>query len=102
MITIYDKLLKINSDKYIEKSRYEKTKIKQIILNNNPMKNRNLYDRNLEAMRAKIQMAKRAVQQQYPVKDFVILLDEIEELRQRVDDAIQREPMDGHELNKVR
>ena len=102
MITIYDKLLKINSEKYIEKSRYEKPKIKQIILNNNPMKNRNLYDRNLEAMRAKIQMAKRAVQQQYPVKDFVILLDEIEELRQRVDDAIQREPMDGHELNKVR
>ena len=53
-------------------------------------------------MRAKIQMAKRAVQQQYPVKDFVALLDEIENLRQSVEDAVEREPMDGHEINKVR
>ena len=66
------------------------------------MRNRNLYDRNLEAMRAKIQMAKRAVQQQYPVSDFVALLDDIENLRQSIDDAVQREPMDGHEINKVR
>ena len=66
------------------------------------MRNRDLYDRNLEAMRAKIQMAKRAVQQQYPVKDFVALLDDIENLRQSVEDAVEREPMDGHEINKVR
>jgi len=45
------------------------------------MRNRDLYDRNLEGMRAKIQMAKRAVEQQYPVKDFIQLLDEIEVLR---------------------
>ena len=32
------------------------------------MRNRDLYDRNLEGMRAKIQMAKRAVQQQYPIR----------------------------------
>ena len=66
------------------------------------MKNRNLYDRNLEAMRAKIQMAKRAVEQQYPIKDFIQLLDEIENLRQGIDDMVQREPLDGHEMNKVR
>ena len=66
------------------------------------MRNRDLYDRNLEGMRAKIQMAKRAVQQQYPVSDFVALLDEIENLRQSVEDAVEREPMDGHEINKVR
>jgi hypothetical protein len=66
------------------------------------MKNRDLYSRNLEAMRAKIQMAKRAVEQRYPVRDFVKLLDEVEELRQSVEDAVDREPMDGHELNKVK
>jgi hypothetical protein len=66
------------------------------------MRNRDLYSRNLEGMRAKIQMAKRAVQQQYPIKDFVALLDEIENLRQSVEDAVEREPMDGHEINKVR
>lgn len=65
------------------------------------MRNRNLYSRNLEAMRAKIQMAKRAVHQRYPVEDFIQLLDEVEELRQRVEDAIDREPIEGHELNKV-
>lgn len=63
------------------------------------MRNRDLYNRNLEGMRAKIQMAKRAVDQQYPVSEFIQLLDEIEELRERIDDAIQREPMDGHEMN---
>ena len=66
------------------------------------MRNRDLYSRNLEGMRAKIQMAKRAVQQQYPIKDFIELLDEIENLRQSVEDAVEREPMDGHEINKVR
>ena len=34
-------------------------------------------------------MAKRAVQQQYPIKDFVALLDEIENLRQSVEDAVE-------------
>ena len=63
------------------------------------MRNRDLYNRNLEGMRAKIQMAKRAVDQQYPVSEFIQLLDEIEELRERIDDAIQREPMSGHEIN---
>jgi|TARA_R110000803_G_scaffold64590_1_gene125637 hypothetical protein len=53
-------------------------------------------------MRAKIQMAKRAVQQQYPISDFIALLDEIEVLRQGIDDMVQREPLDGHEMNKVR
>lgn len=66
------------------------------------MRNRDLYSRNLEGMRAKIQMAKRAVQQQYPISDFIALLDEIENLRQSVEDAVEREPMDGHEINKVR
>ncbi len=66
------------------------------------MRNRDLYDRNLEGMRAKIQMAKRAVEQRYPVKDFIQLLDEVEELRQRVEDAVDREPIEGHELNKVK
>ena len=66
------------------------------------MRNRDLYNRNLEGMRAKIQMAKRAVEQQYPVKDFIQLLDEIEDLRQSVEDAVEREPLDGHEMNKVR
>lgn len=66
------------------------------------MKNRDLYSRNLEAMRAKIQMAKRAVEQRYPVRDFIQLLDEVEELRQRVEDAVDREPIEGHELNKVK
>tara|TARA_R110000803_G_scaffold10001_3_gene31030 strand:+ start:480 stop:626 length:147 start_codon:yes stop_codon:yes gene_type:complete len=47
-------------------------------------------------------MAKRAVEQQYPVKDFIQLLDEIEDLRQSVEDAVEREPLDGHEMNKVR
>ena len=66
------------------------------------MRNRDLYNRNLEGMRAKIQMAKRAVEQQYPVKDFIQLLDEIEDLRQSVEDAVEREPLAGHEINKVR
>tara|TARA_R110002153_G_scaffold60555_1_gene164024 strand:- start:57 stop:257 length:201 start_codon:yes stop_codon:yes gene_type:complete len=66
------------------------------------MRNRELYSRNLEGMRAKIQMAKRAVEQRYPVKDFIALLDDIENLRQSVEDAVEREPLDGHELNKVR
>jgi len=66
------------------------------------MRNRDLYSRNLEAIRAKIQMAKRAVQQQYPIKDFIALLDEIEGLRQSVEDAVEREPMDGHEMNNVK
>tara|TARA_B110000285_G_scaffold149548_1_gene166946 strand:+ start:524 stop:667 length:144 start_codon:yes stop_codon:yes gene_type:complete len=47
-------------------------------------------------------MAKRAVQQQYPISDFIALLDEIEVLRQGIDDMVQREPLDGHEMNKVR
>ena len=66
------------------------------------MRNRELYSRNLEGMRAKIQMAKRAVEQRYPVKDFIALLDDIENLRQSVEDAVEREPLDGHEMNKVR
>mgnify|MGYP003638028205 CR=1 FL=1 len=66
------------------------------------MRNRDLYNRNLEGMRAKIQMAKRAVEQQYPISDFIQLLDEIEDLRQSVEDAVEREPLDGHEMNKVR
>ena len=66
------------------------------------MRNRDLYNRNLEGMRAKIQMAKRAVEQQYPISDFIQLLDEIEDLRQSVEDAVEREPLAGHEINKVR
>lgn len=63
------------------------------------MKNRELYSRNLEGIRSKVQMAKRAVTQQYPVKDFIQLLDEIERLRQDIEDAVDREPMGGYEIN---
>lgn len=56
--------------------------------------------KNLVAMEAKIQVLRNAVERRYPVEDFLKVLDDMERLRELVADAVDREPVEGYEINE--
>ena len=56
--------------------------------------------KNLVAMESKIVTLKNAVQRRFPVEDFLATLDDLERLRELVSDAIDREPVEGYEVNE--
>jgi hypothetical protein len=56
--------------------------------------------KNLVAMESKIVTLKNAVQRRFPVEDFLATLDDLERLRELVADAIDREPVEGYEVNE--
>ena len=56
--------------------------------------------KNLVAMEAKIQTLRNAVERRYPVEDFLKVLDDVERLRELVADAVDREPVEGYEINE--
>lgn len=56
--------------------------------------------KNLVAMESKIVTLKNAVQRRFPIEDFLATLDDLERLRELVADAIDREPVEGYEVNE--
>lgn len=57
--------------------------------------------RNIGGLQSSINPLFSMVKSNRPTEDYIKLLESAEEYRQSIDDAIQREPLEGREINKI-
>lgn len=57
--------------------------------------------RNVGGLQSSINPLFTLVKGNHPIEDYIRLLDSAEEYRQSIDDAVQREPLEGREINKI-